>query len=81
MSTTIGSPYDAVGLFADAFKRAGSIEPAATIKALEQTKGFTGAVGDYSFSPERHHSVGPADLGLFEYVREDGRIKLKPVAG
>jgi branched-chain amino acid transport system substrate-binding protein len=41
--------YDAVNLLADAIERAGSSEPQAILKALENTSGFKGVTGEISY--------------------------------
>ena len=41
--------YDSVMLFADALVRAGSPDPRAIAKALEETKGYPGVTGDITF--------------------------------
>jgi branched-chain amino acid transport system substrate-binding protein len=46
--------YDAMYLLADAIKRAGSTEPQAIKKALEETKAFPALTGAISFSPQSH---------------------------
>lgn len=81
MAGTVGTGYDCAGVLCDAFRRANSTEAAAVIKALEATKDFPGANGDYSFSATRHDAIRTADLGLYEFVKTGDRIELKPVAG
>jgi branched-chain amino acid transport system substrate-binding protein len=81
MAGTIGTGYDCAALLCDAFKRAGGTEAGAVIKALEATKDFPGANGTYTFSATQHDAIRPADLGLYEYVKADGRIELKPTKG
>ncbi len=46
--------YDAMRLVADAASRAGSAEPAAIRKALEQTTDFPGVTGSITLSPGSH---------------------------
>ncbi len=46
--------YDSVYLFADAVKRAGSINPEKIREALSRTKGFKGATGTITFDQNRN---------------------------
>jgi branched-chain amino acid transport system substrate-binding protein len=46
--------YDAILLFADAVKRAGSLDPGKITLALQQTKGFRGAAGNITFDKDRN---------------------------
>lgn len=46
--------YDAVYLFVDALKRAGSTDPQAIKKALEATKNFPGITGSITLSADAH---------------------------
>lgn len=64
--------YDAMNLYADAVKRAGSMDKAKIREALAQTKGFAGVTGDITMDPE-HNAVKDAVIlaarnGQWEYV-------------
>ncbi|RJE82299.1 ABC transporter substrate-binding protein [Paracoccus onubensis] len=64
-STFAGYAHDAVALLADAIARAGSTEPDAIRDALEETSGFVGTTGTYSFTPEDHLGL---DLSAFRML-------------
>ena len=46
--------YDAMNLFADAVKRAGSTDPAALTKAIAETKNFPGITGPITYPADSH---------------------------
>jgi len=76
MGGTVAGGYDGMLVMADAWRRAGSTDPAATIKAMDQTKGFLGVNCTYEFTPEKHHAIEVDDLTTYEYTKVDGRIAL-----
>lgn len=76
MGGTVATGYDGMLVMADAWRRAGSTDPAATIKAMDQTKGFQGVNCTYEFTPEKHHAIEVGDLTTYEYAKVDGRISL-----
>ena len=53
-SMQIPLTYDAVMLFADAVKRANSLEPERIAEALQRTRGFPGATGAITFDQDRN---------------------------
>jgi branched-chain amino acid transport system substrate-binding protein len=71
--------YDGALMLFAAIQRAGSTKAADICKAMEATTNFPGANGTYSFSATVHDAIRPADLGIFQYVKTDGRIHLEPV--
>jgi branched-chain amino acid transport system substrate-binding protein len=71
--------YDGALMLFAAIQRAGSTKAADICKALEATTNFPGANGTYSFSATVHDAIRPADMGIFQYVKTDGRIHLEPV--
>jgi branched-chain amino acid transport system substrate-binding protein len=73
------SGYDCALMLFDAIQRAGSTKAADIVKAIEATKNFPGANATYSFSATVHDAIRPADMGIFQYVKKDGRIQLEPV--
>lgn len=80
MGGTVAGGYDGMLVMADAWRRAGSTDPAATIKAMDQTKGFLGVNCTYEFTPEKHHAIEVGDLATYEYAKVDGRITLVQTA-
>lgn len=54
--TWVFEAYDSVRLMADAIKRAGTTDPTAVVKALENTS-YTGAQGTYSFPYGSQHPL------------------------
>lgn len=80
MASVVGTGYDCVNILVDGIRRAGSTDPAAVVRAIEQTKGLPGAsIGAISFSPTQHEALSPNDLGLFQMTRRDGRVVLELV--
>ncbi|WP_205042184.1 ABC transporter substrate-binding protein [Rhodoligotrophos defluvii] len=80
IATTVGAAYDCVNLLVSAIERAGSTEPEAIIKALEETKDVPGVgIRSISFSPEKHTALGVDDLAVYEIGKEGDRISLKIV--
>jgi branched-chain amino acid transport system substrate-binding protein len=61
-----GHAYDALWMLVDAVKRAGSADPKAIRDALEQTKGFVGVDGTFTFSPTNHDGLTANDLILIK---------------
>lgn len=80
MASVVGTGYDCVNILVDGIRRAGSTDPAAVVRAIEQTKGLPGAsIGSISFSPTQHEALSPDDLGLFQMTKRDGRVVLELV--
>lgn len=73
-SSFAGCGYDALHLFADALKRAGSTDPKALRDALETTKNFNGVSGTVNMSPTDHTGTDYRSLVLWEI--QDGNWKL-----
>ncbi|MGF7161862.1 branched-chain amino acid transport system substrate-binding protein [Rhodoligotrophos appendicifer] len=81
MATTVGTGYDCLNVLADAIQRAGSTEPEAIIKALNETKGFAGAsIASITFTPEEHRALKAEDLAVYEIDKKDGKINLSIVS-
>jgi branched-chain amino acid transport system substrate-binding protein len=53
-SMQIPLTYDSIMLFADAARRANSLDPGKIAQALQQTRGFKGAAGSITFDPDRN---------------------------
>lgn len=64
--------YDTVFLLADAISRAGSTDPAAIQKAIQDTKGFSGITGTISYPNGEH--VPQKDVTIIAV--KDGRLTL-----
>ena len=80
IATTVGSAYDCVNLLASAIERAGSTEPEAIIKAMEETKDFAGAgIRSISFSPKDHVALGVDDLAIYEIGKTADKVSLTMV--
>ena len=71
--------YDGALMLFAAIQRAGSTKAADICKAMEATTNFPGANGTYTFSATVHDAIRPDDMGIFQYVKTDGRIHLEPV--
>ncbi len=54
--------YDALKILADALERAGTSEPEALRKAIEETKDYIGLDGTMSYSAEDHDGIGLDDM-------------------
>jgi branched-chain amino acid transport system substrate-binding protein len=75
--------YDDLKIVAQAIRDAGSTEPDAVIKALEQIK-FTGTRGEYRFSTERtpdwaYHQFMKAPIMLIQYDKENQSPDQAPI--
>lgn len=64
-STFGGYAYDALALYVDAVKRAGSTDKEKVRSAIEQTKGFVGITGAFNMSGTDHMGL---DLSAFRMV-------------
>lgn len=80
MGGTVAGGYDGMLVMADAFRRAGSTEAAAVIKAMDVTKGLVGCNTTYEFTPMKHHAIEIGDLTTYEFVKKDGRMTLVQTA-
>lgn len=79
MAGNVIAGYDGALMLFAAIQRAGSTKAADICKAMEATTNFPGANGTYTFSATVHDAIRPADMGIFQYVKTDGRIHLEPV--
>ena len=64
-STFAGYAHDALNIYADAVKRAGSADPEAVREAIEQTSGLVGTTGIVTMTPEDHLGL---DLSAFRML-------------
>ncbi|TWI35876.1 ABC transporter substrate-binding protein [Paracoccus sulfuroxidans] len=64
-STFAGYAHDALNIYADAVKRAGSADPEAVRDAIEQTSGLVGTTGVVTMTPEDHLGL---DLSAFRML-------------
>lgn len=65
VSTFGGHAYDALIIYVDAVKRAGTTDKAKVLAALEETKGVMGTGGEFNFSPTDHMGL---DLTAFRML-------------
>lgn len=80
MASVVGTSYDCVNVLLDGIRRANSTEPAAVLRAIEQTKDLPGAsIAAISFSATQHEALRPQDLGLFHMVKRGDRVVLELV--
>ena len=71
--------YDTVKIIEHAAKTAGSTEPAAIQKALENTKNFEGVYATYSWSPTQHNGFPDSNMAAnTANTFKDGSFKLAP---
>lgn len=69
-----GHAYDALMIAVNAIKRAGTTDPAAVRKAIENTAGYVGVGGTYNMSPQDHLGLS---LEAFKMVEiQNGDFKL-----
>lgn len=74
VSTFGGYGWDSMNLIVNAIEKTGSTDPKAIRDAIEQTQGFVGQSGIFSFSPEDHNGL-TADAFVMVVI-EDGDFKL-----
>ena len=68
-TTFAGHAFDAIHILADAAQTLnGNVTPAALRDAIEQTKGYVGISGDFTFSPTDHNGMTPKALVMYEIV-------------
>jgi branched-chain amino acid transport system substrate-binding protein len=73
-STFAGYGFDGVMLFADAARRAGSIDREKLREAIEATKGFVGTVGQVNLSATDHMGLTPASFYMVEIRNGDWKL-------
>lgn len=74
VSTFGGHALDALLIYADAVKRAGTTDKAKVRDAIESTKGIMGTGGEFNMTPEDHMGL---DLTAFRMLEiKDGKWKL-----
>jgi branched-chain amino acid transport system substrate-binding protein len=75
LANSVGSGYDCANVLIDAIRRAGSTQPAAVIKALEETKDLKGAsVKSISFTADEHTALRTSDLGVYQIAKSGDKI-------
>ena len=68
-TTFAGHAFDAIHILADAAKTvSGDVTAAALRDAIEQTSGYVGISGDFTFSPTDHNGMTPKALVMYEIV-------------
>ncbi len=77
-----GPSYDSIYILANAFERAGTVEPDAVVKAIEQTD-MQGAVGRIRFGNDHQvaYGVDPKETALgvgFQWVKPGKRLVVYP---
>lgn len=78
MSLSVSNGYDGANVLFEGIKRADSHKSEDIIKALESIQDYIGVNATYTFSDKKHHAIGEDGVGLFQYVKENGEIKLVP---
>ncbi len=74
VSTFGGHAYDALKIYADAVKRAGTTDKAKVRDAIEQTKGIMGTGGEFNMSPTDHLGLGLSAFRMLEI--KNGQFEL-----
>jgi len=75
LANAVGSGYDCANVLLDGIRRAGGTDPAAVVKAIEQTKDLQGAsVRSISFTAADHVALKPDDLALYQFVKDGEKI-------
>jgi branched-chain amino acid transport system substrate-binding protein len=71
VNTLAGHAYDALYLYVDAVKRAGSTDKVKVRESLEKTAGFIGTAGLVNMSPEDHMGLSLSSFSLVEVKNGD----------
>jgi branched-chain amino acid transport system substrate-binding protein len=75
----IAMGYDTVKVIEHAVKSAGSTDPAAIQKALENTKAYPGVFANYSWGPKQRNGFPDSDMVMnAANTFKDGSFKLAP---
>lgn len=75
MGPLVAGSYDCVNVLLNGIKRAGTTEPKAVVKAIEETRDLPGLlVPSISFSPQNHSAFSPNDLAIYEIKKKDGKL-------
>jgi len=74
VSTFGGYAFDAFQMLKAAIEKAGSDDPAAIRDALEQTAGYVGVTGVFTFAPDDHLGLDPSAFRMVEV--KDGKFVL-----
>lgn len=69
VNTLAGHAYDALYLYVDALKRAGTTDKAKIRDAIEQTKGYIGTAGTVNMSPTDHLGLSLASFYMVEIAK------------
>ncbi|HHV63477.1 MAG TPA: ABC transporter substrate-binding protein [Peptococcaceae bacterium] len=70
--------YDAAKILLDAIERAGSTDPEAIRKALEETKGFVGVSGEINIDPATHNPKKSATILKFVDGKKEFATRVDP---
>ncbi|MBO9354628.1 ABC transporter substrate-binding protein [Bordetella petrii] len=79
MAISVSNGYDAANILFEGIRRAGSNDPKAINAAIESIKDYPGVNTIYSFSKDRHHGIETDGVKVFEYVKQDDKVRLKPI--
>lgn len=74
VNTLAGHAYDALYLYVDAVKRAGTIDKAKVRDAIEKTQGFVGTAGLVNMSPTDHLGLSLSSFSMVEITKGDFTI-------
>jgi branched-chain amino acid transport system substrate-binding protein len=73
----VAGAYDCVNILLDGIQRAGTTEPQAVLKAIEETTDLPGLlVPSISFTHEQHNAFRPDDLAVYEMKRHGDKLQL-----
>jgi len=77
MAPLVTGAYDCVNVLLSGIKRAGSTEPKAVVRAIEDTKDMPGLlVPSIAFSPKNHSAFSPSDLAIYEVKKRGDKLAL-----
>ncbi len=79
MAISVSNGYDAANILFEGIRRANSTDPKAINAAIESIKDYQGVNTVYSFSKDRHHGIETDGVKVFEYVKQDGKVRLAPI--
>jgi branched-chain amino acid transport system substrate-binding protein len=75
MGPLVAGTYDCVNVLLDGIRRAGTTEPKALVKAIEETKGLPGIlIPSISFSSQNHSAFSPNDLAIYEIKKSGDKL-------
>lgn len=80
LANIVASGYDCTNVLLDGIRRAGTVEPAAVVKAIEETKDLKGgSIHSISFSRDDHIALKPKDLALYQFEKSGDKIVFERV--